>query len=493
MTGASKAKAAPAAVKTSRPAAGSEGGRTPRSARRGGDAMPFAADGAPPAAEAAPPAVGGGSALTDEEIAWRLHKELNAFAPVLRTRSRKQLGDGEPHAAAAPAAAETAPAPEQSSGAGSGSKPKPKAGRAVEDGPPAKKAKQQKGSKAAAPAGEAAAEEAAAEAEAAPTPAALELPAVEAQPLPGEDAEDAAARAVAAAAVAAVIKAEEQAQQAQRPREQRAAPPAVKQEQQQAEEAPLSPRAAAAAGGKQASKGKAAAAAVGSKPEKGGKAGKAAAGSKPEKAAAASGKAAAAGGKAAAGGGKAAAAGKGKGGGSAAPAKVLKIPRLPMVRHARKWYRCRVLKDTGDKVLMGERSLLLCGCCVVELSCLWLCGCWPGGCCRTRGCLRLPVWLAHAAMAAAACWRAVLFMLQVVCCWLVSLLPSAAAGRPPLLRIWRCSTPFAVYCFRLCAEFSGMEAEIPTCWIPRDSDRIWRGSYKGKVRRTGCSEWRLLF
>ena len=28
-----------------------------------------------------------------------------------------------------------------------------------------------------------------------------------------------------------------------------------------------------------------------------------------------------------------------------------------------------------------------------------------------------------------------------------------------------------------------MESEIPTCWIPRDSDRIWRGSYKGKVRR----------
>lgn len=26
-----------------------------------------------------------------------------------------------------------------------------------------------------------------------------------------------------------------------------------------------------------------------------------------------------------------------------------------------------------------------------------------------------------------------------------------------------------------------MEAEIPTCWVPRDSSRIWRGSYKGKV------------
>ena len=38
------------------------------------------------------------------------------------------------------------------------------------------------------------------------------------------------------------------------------------------------------------------------------------------------------------------------------------------------------------------------------------------------------------------------------------------------------------------AEFSGMEAEIPTCWIPRDSDRIWRGSYKGKVRTEGGSK-----
>ena len=51
-------------------------------------------------------------------------------------------------------------------------------------------------------------------------------------------------------------------------------------------------------------------------------------------------------------GGKPAAAGaKGK-----AAAKPIKIPRLPMVRHARKWYRCRVLKDAGDRVLMGEST-----------------------------------------------------------------------------------------------------------------------------------------
>lgn len=27
-----------------------------------------------------------------------------------------------------------------------------------------------------------------------------------------------------------------------------------------------------------------------------------------------------------------------------------------------------------------------------------------------------------------------------------------------------------------------MESDIPSAWVPRDSDRIWRGSYKGKVR-----------
>jgi hypothetical protein len=30
-----------------------------------------------------------------------------------------------------------------------------------------------------------------------------------------------------------------------------------------------------------------------------------------------------------------------------------------------------------------------------------------------------------------------------------------------------------------------METAIPNAWVPRDSDRIWRGSYKGKVGLTG--------
>jgi hypothetical protein len=57
--------------------------------------------------------------------------------------------------------------------------------------------------------------------------------------------------------------------------------------------------------------------------------------------------------------GAAAPAGGGSGGGGAlnkVAAKPLKIPRLPMVRHARKWYRCRVAKDAGDKVLMGAQA-----------------------------------------------------------------------------------------------------------------------------------------
>lgn len=35
-----------------------------------------------------------------------------------------------------------------------------------------------------------------------------------------------------------------------------------------------------------------------------------------------------------------------------APAKVIKIPKLPMVEYAKKWYRAKVLKDAGAKVLL---------------------------------------------------------------------------------------------------------------------------------------------
>jgi hypothetical protein len=36
-----------------------------------------------------------------------------------------------------------------------------------------------------------------------------------------------------------------------------------------------------------------------------------------------------------------------------------------------------------------------------------------------------------------------------------------------------------------------MEEQIPAAWVPRDSDRIWRGSYKGKVCSTVCWQYSL--
>ncbi len=75
---------------------------------------------------------------------------------------------------------------------------------------------------------------------------------------------------------------------------------------------------------------------------------------------------------------------RGEGGGGAAKAR--KIPKLPMVRHNRKWYRCRTLKSTAARVQL---------------------------------------------------------------------------------------------------EFGGFESSAAPFWLPTDSDRIWRGSYKGK-------DWRHL-
>ena len=39
--------------------------------------------------------------------------------------------------------------------------------------------------------------------------------------------------------------------------------------------------------------------------------------------------------------------------------RMRKIPKLPMVRHGKKWYRARLLKDSGQRVQIGiSRSLL---------------------------------------------------------------------------------------------------------------------------------------
>jgi hypothetical protein len=44
--------------------------------------------------------------------------------------------------------------------------------------------------------------------------------------------------------------------------------------------------------------------------------------------------------------------GKGKQQDAAVGAKVIKIPKLPMVEYGKKWYRAKVLKDAGSKVLL---------------------------------------------------------------------------------------------------------------------------------------------
>ena len=38
--------------------------------------------------------------------------------------------------------------------------------------------------------------------------------------------------------------------------------------------------------------------------------------------------------------------------------RMRKIPKLPMVRHGKKWYRARLLKDSGQRVQIGERTCL---------------------------------------------------------------------------------------------------------------------------------------
>ena len=317
-------KGRPAPVKTGKPGggggSGGGGSRTPRSARGAvaGLGSPFS-DASPGAEDNGGPE----PLLSDEEMAWRLHQELNARSPVLRTRSRKTLaepgGSGEHELAAVkveeePDAKEALPAAKPAA-KGKGGKPKAAKVGAAKGAEPA--------------AGEAALPGDAAAA-AAPA-AALD--------------DDAAAAAIAAAAVAAALKAEQEeqaaaAQAAPAAEAEAAAPPAA---EPAAQPAAVPTKPSKPAGGKHAAK---KAAAGDSKAAATGKAiggGKAAAGGKP----------AAGGGKAAAG-AKAAAGGKSGAGKAAAKPKPLKIPRLPMVRHASKWYRCRVLKDEAERAFMGE-------------------------------------------------------------------------------------------------------------------------------------------
>ena len=43
-------------------------------------------------------------------------------------------------------------------------------------------------------------------------------------------------------------------------------------------------------------------------------------------------------------------------GGAPGKKRMRKIPKLPMVRHGKKWYRARLLKDSGQRVQIGERT-----------------------------------------------------------------------------------------------------------------------------------------
>jgi hypothetical protein len=283
------------------PAYDAEVARTPRSARRAGNVQtPFEAA-VQQEAERAGEAPGG--LVSDEEMAWRLHQELNARSPVLRTRSRKHSETGAPPSAAEVKEA-AAPAPSKCS---TGQQD----GNAGEEQPPV----------AALPAVVAAAK-----------PVKAKQPQQRSSSRVGKTAEapttvkeeetksaKAAAAAVAAAAVAAVIKAEDggkTAVLATKPTHGAGEGKSAAAALQQAAAAPLAEKS-------KPSKTKPAPSQPGIKPASDRPA------SKP-----------------------ALATDKGKDAGKAA--KPLKIPRLPMVRHARKWYRCRVLKDAGDKVLMGE-------------------------------------------------------------------------------------------------------------------------------------------
>lgn len=369
----------------------------------GAVALPTAPKQEPPA-EAAQPTE---QQLTDEEMAWRLHQELNSFVPVLRTRSRKTGADSKsadklarrrsgsveaeqgPAAAAGSSGGEQPAAQEQQQQQqkGEDTTKQPKAQEAAEPVSPSAAVQKRAVKKHAAGKTAKAPQAAAAEQAAEPAQASAEgrLAAAEgasaggAALLPKD--EDAAAAAVAEAAVAAVIKAEQQEEAALAPAEgapnqadtaaapaAAAPPPAAKPARDKPAKAPAKAQQPAAQltsvkpTGKVAGKPAGKAAGKAAQQEAGGSAGGKAAGRATQQEA----------------GSKVAS----KPLDAKAAAKLLKIPRLPMVRHSNKWYRCRVLKEDGERVLMGEPlpcvaqperrlgCLLLAGL-VSPLSCLW--------------------------------------------------------------------------------------------------------------------------
>jgi hypothetical protein len=148
------------------------------------------------------------------------------------------------------------------------------------------------------------------------------------------------------------------------------------------------------------------------------------------------------------GGGGAAAAAGGPAGGGAKPKRQRKIPKLPMVRHCKKWYRARLLKEATARVLLGARCLFF-----LRPPASTVAATGPAG---LGSAARTPVPLSRTAADVFSKW----VLLEPV--------QACASG---------------VACGA--AEFTGFEEQTGSLWLPKDSDRIWRGSYKGR-------DWRYL-
>jgi hypothetical protein len=132
----------------------------------------------------------------------------------------------------------------------------------------------------------------------------------------------------------------------------------------------------------------------------------------------------------------------GGGGGGAHAKRPRKIPKLPMVRHGKKWYRARLLKDTALRVQIGAR---------------------PGPSTHVPSPAEVPVM--HACIE---CMQS----------------PRCATRELDMARALVCRGTDVGWIF-WDAEFTGFEEQTGPLTLPRDSDRIWRGSYKGK-------DWRYL-
>lgn len=144
-------------------------------------------------------------------------------------------------------------------------------------------------------------------------------------------------------------------------------------------------------------------------------------------------------------------------GGHAPSAKMRKIPKLPMVRHGKKWYRARLLRDTSSRVQIGGMLARSFETDVYPSnpSCL-ICSCPPGMFCLRFCRVYFP---SHERQTTI---HAIIFFFSVL-------------HTQTFLRHIACAF----------VEFTGFEEQSGPLSLPRDSDRIWRGSYKGK-------DWRYL-